>query len=135
MRTPEVARLVIEHLVEHDLPEPASLYLAANLSDGSEIRIQVHGNDLTDTAGLLLAWATTLTGMTLRAWRPEDSQNVHLNIDATLTGPASTVKLTVYGGTLFDAAVFPGLESGQERPVSLGQLTTWAAGTGVEVAA
>jgi hypothetical protein len=81
----------------------------------------------------LLAWANTLTDLTLRAWRPASSPSVHLDVNATLTGPAGTVTLTVFGGTDFDPVVFPGLEPGQRRPISLGQLTTWATATGTAV--
>jgi hypothetical protein len=133
MTTALVAELVVGHLVQHGLPEPASLHLTTNTLDQAEARVQVHGASLTHTARLLLAWANTLTDMTLRAWRPENSTSVHLDVDAILTGPQGTVALRVFGGTDFTEAVFPGLEPGQIRPVSLGQLTAWAAGTGVEV--
>jgi hypothetical protein len=135
MSTAQVAELVVGHLVQHQLPEPASLHLTTNTLDQAEARVQVHSSSLAHTAGLLLAWANTLTDMTLRAWRPENSTSVHLDVDATLTGPAGTVALTVFGGTDFTETVFPGLEPGQRRPVSLGQLTAWATGTGAEVAA
>ncbi len=133
MGTAQVAGLVVGHLVQHRLPEPASLHLTTNTLDQAEARVQVHSASLTDTAGLLLAWANTLTGLALRVWRPAPGATVHLDVDATLTGPAGSVALSVFGGVDFDEAVFPGLEPGQRRPVSLGQLTMWAVGTGVEV--
>jgi hypothetical protein len=125
---------VVGHLVLHGLPEPVSLHLTTNSLDQAEARVQVHSNCLTSTARLLLVWANTLTELTLRAWRPANSTSVHLDVDATLTGPHGTVALTVFGGVDFDAAVFPGLEPGQRHPVSLGQLTAWATDTGAEVA-
>jgi len=135
MSTAQVAELVVGHLVEHELPEPASLHLTTNTLDQAEARVQVHSSSLTRTAQLLLAWANTLTGMSLRAWRPVSGATVHLDVDAVLTGPAGEVLLTVFGGVDFDEAVFSGLGVGQRQPVSLGQLTAWAAGTGAEVAA
>ena len=135
MSTAQVAELVVGHLVQHELPEPASLNLTTNALDQAEARVQVHSSSLTRTARLLLAWANTLTGMTLRAWRPASGATVHLDVDAVLTGPAGEVLLTVFGGVDFDEGVFPGLAVGQRCPVSLGQLTAWAAGTGAEVAA
>jgi hypothetical protein len=133
MSTAQVAGLVVGHLVQHQLPEPASLHLTTNTLDQAEARVQVHSASLADTAGLLLAWANTLPDLALRAWRPAPGATVHLDVDATLTGPAGCVALTVFGGVDFDAALFPGLEPGQRCPVSLGQLTAWAAGTGAEV--
>jgi hypothetical protein len=135
MSTAQVAELVVGHLIQHGLPEPTSLYLTTNTLEQAEARVQVHNSSLTHTAGLLLAWANTLTGFTLRAWRPASGTSVHLDVDATLTGPAGTVALTVFGGVAFDPTVFPGLAPGQRRPVSLGQLTAWATGTGAGVAA
>jgi hypothetical protein len=49
-------------------------------------------------------------------------------------GPVGTVRLLVYGGVPHGPLSFLNLEPDQERPVSLGQLTTWAItddGTGV----
>jgi hypothetical protein len=135
MSTAQVAELVVGHLVQHRLPEPTSLHLTTNTLGQAEARVQVHNSSLTRTAGLLLAWANTLTDMTLRVWRPENSTSVHLDVDATLTGPDGTVALTVFGGVDFNPIVFPGLEPGQRRPISLGQLTAWATGTGAGVAA
>jgi hypothetical protein len=134
MNTAQVAELVVGHLVQHQLPEPASLHLTTNTLDQAEARVQVHSSSLTSTARLLLAWANTLTDLTLRAWRPASSTSVHLDVDATLTGPHGTVALMVFGGVDFNNVLFPGLEPGQRRPVSLGQLTAWATDTGAEVA-
>jgi hypothetical protein len=134
MNTAQVAELVIGHLVQHQLLEPASLHLTTSTLDQAEARVQIHSSSLRHTARLLLAWANTLTDLTLRAWRPANSTSVHLDVDATLTGPAGTVALTVFGGVDFTEAAFPGLEPGQRRPVSLGQLTAWAADTGAAVA-
>jgi hypothetical protein len=133
INTAQLAELVVGHLVQHQLPEPTSLHLSTNTLDRAEARVQVHSNSLTYTARLLLAWANTLTDITLRAWRPDNSTRVHLDVDASLTGPHGTVALTVFGGADFTEAVFPGLEPGQTRPMPLGQLAAWAAGTGAEV--
>jgi hypothetical protein len=133
MSTAQVAKLVVGHLVQHDLPEPTSLHLTTNTLDKAEARVQVHSNSLANTARLLLAWANTLTGMSLRAWRLTGGTSVHLDVDARLTGPDGEVVLTVFGGVDFDETVFPGLDAGQSRPVELGQLAAWAAGTGAGV--
>jgi hypothetical protein len=134
MTTAQVAELVTGHLTEHHLPEPASLYLAVPHLDQPETRIQIDSTILTDTAAVLLTWANTLTAVTLRAWRPASAATVHLDVHSTLTGPAGVVALVIYGGVDFDPVTFPDLEPGQSRPLTLGQLTTWAS-TGAGVAA
>jgi hypothetical protein len=133
MSTAQAAELVVGHLVQHQLPEPASLHLTTNTLGLAEARVQVHGICLAHTARLLLAWASTLTDMTLRAWRPDNSTRVHLDVDATLTSPHGTVALTVFGGADLTEIVVPELAPGQRCPVSLGQLTVWAVGNGAEV--
>jgi hypothetical protein len=134
MTTAQVATLMAGHLVQHQLPEPASLHLTRNTRDQAEARVQVHSRSLTQTARLLVAWANTLTDMTLWMWRLNSGTSVHLDVDATLTGPEGTVALTVFGGTDFTETVFPRLAPGQRCPMSLGQLTAWAADTGPEAA-
>jgi hypothetical protein len=118
-------------MAEHGLPEPASLHLTL---DVSEIRVQLWASGLADTAGKLLAWAKTQAAVALEAWRPPSGGSVHLDVRTTLSGTSGTANLLVYGGMRFDPAVFPGLEPGQRRAVSLGQLTDWA-DSGAEVAA
>lgn len=135
MTMAQVALLLVGHLAQHDLPEPASLYLATDTRNKAEARVQLRSTGLAHTARLLLVWADTLTDLTLRAWRPENSTRVHLDVDATLTGPHGQVALTVFGGVDFHETTFPGLEAGQRRPVTLGQLTAWATSSGAGVAA
>jgi len=77
----------------------------------------------------LLAWADTLTTVTVQAWRPPSGDRVHLSIASTLTGPAGAVELDVYGGTDDNPALFADLAPGDYRTVSLGHLRTWAAST------
>lgn len=124
MGAAEVAGVVLGHLAKHRLPEPSSLNLT--LFGGREVRVQVRADGLADTAGVLLAWARTFPAVTLRAWCPPSGDRVHLDVDTTLIGAAGAVALTVYGGVPFYPAVFPGLEPGLERPVSLGELAGWA---------
>jgi hypothetical protein len=135
MSTAQVAALVSRHLSGHQLPEPVSLHLSVRYVERPETRVQVDSTGLADTATVLLAWANTLTAVTLRAWRPASGATVHLDVHSALTGPAGVVALVIYGGVAFDPVVFPDLEPGQARPVSLGQLTGWAGQTGAGVAA
>lgn len=135
MTTAQVAGLVTGHLAEHGLPEPVSVHLSVKVLDQQEARVQVDSLGLADTAGVLLAWANTVTAVALRAWRPASGETVHLDVHSTLAGPGGAVTLLVYGGIAFDPVVFPALEPGQSQPVSLGQLTTWADADGAGVAA
>jgi hypothetical protein len=134
MTTAQTASLVLAHLAEHELPEPFSLHLTTD-HEAAQARVQVAGHGLALTAGALLAWAHTLSTVSLLAWRPPTGSSIHLDLSATLTGPAGSVELTVYGGVPFGPLSFLSLEPGQKRPVSLGQLTTWAAQPGAGVAA
>lgn len=52
--TADVAALVLDHITEHGLPEPASLRLSAAF-DRPDARIQVHGQELGEVAAALLA--------------------------------------------------------------------------------
>ncbi|HEX5116453.1 MAG TPA: hypothetical protein VFW65_14755 [Pseudonocardiaceae bacterium] len=124
--TADVARLVLEHMAEHGLPEPASLHISAAFGQ-AESRVQVRGDGLRDTVGVLLRWAGSVATVRFRAWRTR-RDSVHLDVDTTLTGSGGTVALTVYGGVEFDHVTFTGLEIGAARPVSLGEFTAWATG-------
>jgi hypothetical protein len=112
----QAAELLAAHLAGHQLPEPSSLTVA-----------QVHSATVASVAAQLLAWADTLTTVTAQAWRPPDGDRVHLSIASTLTGPADTVELDVYGGADADPALFSDLAPGEHRTVPLGHLRTWAA--------
>ena len=48
-------------------------------------------------AGDLIAWADTLSVVTVEAWRPSERDRVHLSILGTLTGSAGAVELKVFG--------------------------------------
>jgi hypothetical protein len=114
-------------MAEHSLPEPASLHVSMSL-DLVEVRVQVHGHGLAETAGVLLAWAGSVAAVRFRVWRARES-SVHLDVDTTLSSAGDAVRLTVYGGVDFDPATFAGLAVDQTRPVSLGQFTAWTTST------
>ena len=65
----------------------------------------------------LLAWAETLTTVTVGAWRPPAGDRVHLSLASTLTGPVGTVNLDVYGGADHNPALIADLEPGQRVAV------------------
>jgi hypothetical protein len=115
------AQLLAAHLADHDLPEPASLTVTTR-DRRSEVTAQLDSLTVPMVALELLAWADTLTTVTISAWRPPAGDRVHLSIASTLTGPTGTVNLDVYGG----AALIADLEPGQRAALSLGQLRTWA---------
>jgi uncharacterized protein YfaP (DUF2135 family) len=95
----------------------------------SEGCAQVYSRTVARVAVELLAWADTLTTVTIKAWRPPHGDTVHLSIASTLTGPAGAVELDVYGGAEDGPALFADLAPGDRCTVSLGRLRTWAAST------
>lgn len=131
----QAASMVLGHLAEHGLPEPASLHLPGHPIHGPEARVQVDGRDLASTAGVLLAWAHSFAAVEVRAWRPPTGDSIHLDVKATVTGLAGSVALIVYGGVPLGPVGFLDLEPGASRPLSLSQLVTWATDNGTGVAA
>ena len=77
----------------------------------------------------LLAWADTLTTVTVQAWRPPTGSRVHLCLTSTLTGPTGLVELTVYGGAPHDPTLIGELAPDEYRKVTLDELRTWATNT------
>ena len=121
----QAAQLLAAHLADHDLPEPASLTVMTR-DRRSEVTAQLDSLSVPMVALELLAWADTLTTVTISAWRPPAGDRVHLSIASTLTGPTGTVNLDVYGGADHNPALIAELAPGQRIALSLGQLRTWA---------
>lgn len=121
-----LADLATGHLAAHGLPEPFSVVLCQEAGTGPNITVQVHGMGLAGVTAELLAWVHSLPAVSLRAWRPPTGDSVHLDMRATLTGEHGSAALKVFGGVPFDPDLFPNSEAGQSRPLSLGQLSTWA---------
>lgn len=122
----QTAHLLATHLTEHDLPEPVSLEVIST-AHRSRLTAQVHFLTMPRIAAELLAWADTLTTVTIQAMRPPSGHRVHLSIASALIGPAGAVELTIFGGTEHDPALVGDLASGEHRGVILGELRTWAA--------
>jgi hypothetical protein len=122
------AAMLAGHLTDHALPEPVSLNVTTSYGD-STVTAQLRGTTVPGIAGDLIAWADTLSVVTVEAWRPSERDRVHLSILGTLTGPASTVELKVFGDVEYDPVRFAGLQPDrcQGAFLSLGQLHTWAA--------
>ncbi|MGB7798590.1 MAG: hypothetical protein WBL53_20385 [Pseudonocardiaceae bacterium] len=120
------AQLLAAYLTDHGLPQPASLTVTSS-DRRSEVTVQLDSLTVALVAVELLAWADTLTTVTVSAWRPPAGDRVHLSLASTLTDPTGTVSLDVYGGADHDPALIADLEPGQRVAVSLGQLRTWAA--------
>lgn len=121
----QAAELLAEHLAHHQLPEPASLVVMTR-AQRSEGKAQLRCNTLSTVAAQLLAWADTLSTVTVEAWRTPSGDRVHLSIASTLTGSLRAVELDVYGGADHDPVVFADLAAGEHREVSLRQLRAWA---------
>lgn len=124
----QAAELLAAHLADHAVPEPVFLTVTTRWGH-SEVAAQLRPDTVPEVAGELLAWLDTLPAATASAWRPPESDHVHLSLTSTLTSPAGAVALTVYGGAQDHNPVrFADLTPGQRRHVSLTELHTWATG-------
>jgi hypothetical protein len=122
----QAVHLLATHLTDHALPEPVCLEVISTAHQ-SRLTVQVHSMTVPEVATEVLAWADTLTTVTVQTWRPPTGARVHLSMASTLSGPAATVELTIFGGTEHDPALIGDLAPGEYRAVTLGELHTWAA--------
>jgi hypothetical protein len=123
----QAAALLAAHLADHAVPQPVSLTVKTRWGH-SEITAQLRPNTLPGLASDVLAWAGTLTTVTITAWRPPEGDRVHLCLTSTLTGPGGAVALEVFGSAHHDPVRFADLAPGQRREVSPAELRAWAAG-------
>jgi hypothetical protein len=124
----QAAELLAAHLSERAVPEPVSLSVTTRWGR-SEVIAQLGSTTVAGAAGELLAWAKTLTTVTVTAWRPPESDRVHLSLTSTLTSPAGTVELYVFAATKDGPAWFTDLPCGHRRSIPLTELRHWAATT------
>ena len=122
------AELLATHLADHTVPEPMSLSVTTRWGR-SELTAQLHSTTVPGVASDLLAWVATLTAVTVTAWRPPESDRVHLSLTSALTSPTGAIELHVFGGTADDPVRFADLAPGHRRSVSLAELRNWAATT------
>jgi hypothetical protein len=122
----QAAQLLTSHLADHALPEPVCLEEISRAHE-SRLTAQVHSMTVPEVATEVLAWADTLTMVTVQAWRPHAGDRVHLSMASTLSGPAGTVELAVFGAADHDPVLVGDLAPGEYRAVTLGELRTWAA--------
>ncbi|MGH7749840.1 MAG: hypothetical protein ACREQ5_34500 [Candidatus Dormibacteria bacterium] len=122
------AAMLAEHLADHALPEPASLTVTTSYGHLT-VTAQLRGITFPGVAADLIAWADTLSVVTVEAWRPSERDRVHLSILGTLTGSTSAVELKAYGSVDFDPVRFADLQPHKCQGVSvaLEQLRNWAA--------
>jgi hypothetical protein len=124
----QAAELLAAHLTEHAVPAPVFLTVTTRWGH-SEVSAQLHPDTVSELAGELLTWIDTLTAITITAWRPPESERVHLSLASTLTSPAGAVALTVYGGAKDqDPIRFADLTPGERCGVSPGELRAWSVG-------
>lgn len=91
--------------------------------DGAQISVQLQELELSAVAAALMAWADTLTEVTLSVWRPPSNNSVHLQVFGRLAGG---VPIEVWAGV--KAPVWTvSMEPGQTQTLPLGLLRTWAA--------
>jgi hypothetical protein len=122
----QAAHLLTSHLADHALPEPASLEVISR-AHHSRLTVQVRSMTVPEIASEVLGWADTLTTVTVQAWRPPAGDRVHLSMTGTLSGPAGTVELAVFGGADHDPVLVGDLAPGEYRAVALGELRAWTA--------
>jgi len=122
----QAAHLLTSHLADHVLPEPASLEVISRTHQ-SRLTVQVYSLTVPEVAAEVLAWADTLTTVTVQAWRTPTGDRAHLSMASALSGPPETVELIVFGGADHDPALVGDLAPGEYRAVTLGELRAWAA--------
>ena len=121
----QAAHLLTSHLADHALPEPACLEVISR-THHSRLTVQVRSMTVPEVASEVLAWADTLTTVTVQAWRPPTGDRVHLSMASTLNGAAGTVELIIFGAADHDPVIVGDLAPGEYRAVTLGELHTWA---------
>jgi hypothetical protein len=85
------------HLAEFELPDLCSVQVTQSFSEPN-VTAQLACHQPPQIAGALLAWADTLTEVTVEAWRVPNGDSVHLSVLARLPGGAS---IQVYGSAPF----------------------------------
>jgi hypothetical protein len=98
------------HMAGHALPEPVSLSVTTSYRH-STVTAQLRGTTVPGVATGLIAWADTLSVVTVEAWWPSERDRVHLSIRGTLTGSAGTVELVVFGSVEYDQLRFGDLQA------------------------
>lgn len=124
----QAAHTLAAHLAEHQLPEPASLDVTTSYGN-STVTAQLRATTVHGIAAELLAWADTVSAVTIQSWRPPEGDRVHLSIRGTLSSPAGTVEVKVFAGVSYDPLRFADLQPDpfREVPLSLDKLRGWAA--------
>jgi hypothetical protein len=123
----QAAHLLATHLADHasSLPEPVCLEVISRAHQ-SRLTVQVPSMTVPEVASEVLAWADTLTTVTVQAWRPPTGDRVHLSMASALSGPAGTVDLVIFGGADHDPVLVGDLAPGEYRAVTIGELRRWA---------
>lgn len=120
------------HLAKHrSLAAPFGMaFDVDNYGANATVQLDANGR-LSAVAGGLLTWADSLADVTGDAWRTPAGASVHLAVMGLVSG----VSVKVFDATLYDPAVFGDLAINERRPISLGELRTWALGSVTAVAA
>ena len=85
------------HLTAFELPELYSVNVIT-ASGGPTVSAQLACHHLPQIATGLLAWADTLTNVTIEAWRVPSGDTVHLSVIGRIS---DGVSIRVYGGVAF----------------------------------
>ena len=85
------------HLAAFELPDLCSVYVTRSFR-GPNVTAQLACHTPPQITSALLAWADTLTEVTVEAWRVPNGDSVHLSVLARLPGGVS---IQVYGAMPF----------------------------------
>jgi hypothetical protein len=85
------------HLNDFELPPLGSAHFTT-YSGGAQVSVQLTTHNLPEIAAGLLAWADTLTHVTVEAWRVPRGDSLHLSVTGRLS---QRIQVQVYGGMPF----------------------------------
>jgi len=122
--TVDLLTAIRDHLAEFELPEPFTVDVEHQPAHGYE-HVCVHldaKRSLPAVAAVLLAWADTITAVTVSVWCPPHGETLHITVHGRL---AEGITIRVYG-CVSSTATSLDMSADETRTVSLALLRAWA---------
>ena len=122
--TVELLSAIRDHLAGFKLPEPFTVEVDRQPAPAYE-HVCVHldvKRSLPAVATVLLAWADTITAVTVSVWCPPHGETLHLTVHGQL---AEGITIRVYG-CVSSTATSLDMSADETRTVSLALLRAWA---------